>query len=114
MSIFEKVIRIKFPSLWQKNKTAFSSEPVNLKPYTSSAYPSFKGLINFGYSEGSYSKSASRTKIISSSAESIPLFKKYPFHNFFFNKSLLILFFNWLSNNSLMPSVEKSSINIIS
>lgn len=61
--IFEKIFEQNVISLFanecQKNKTLFVSEDLNLEPYTTSAFNFKNGLINLGYSLGSYSRSAS-------------------------------------------------------
>lgn len=72
-------VRNLFPNECQKNKMRCGLPPINLEPYTTSAWPSKIGFNNKLNSCGSHSKSASCIIIKSPLASFIPLCKAAPF-----------------------------------
>ena len=61
LAMLDSAVRTLFPIACQKKRTLRSALAANREPYTASALPSRMGPIIFGYSVGSYSRSASWT-----------------------------------------------------
>ena len=62
---------------------AMRSAPINLEPYTASAFPSINGSNKIGYSFGLYSKSVSLIITMSPETLLIPVRKAAPLPLFF-------------------------------